>query len=1327
MKTILKILNISKDELALVGIMTSLFFVLIFGNLLAVNAGNSLFSFHFGGTKNLPQMYLLLALISCFLALFMTFFADRFPRIFLMRVLCFLMLFFSLIVHQAYRFHATWTSIYFPILYLGIQLSWLMSNMQYWLIANDICDTREAKRLFSLFSSGGILAGCLAGIFAQWFVKNTDTVNLLHIWSGMLIIAIFLLNHIEKIFKQRLKVKKSSVEGEEESYFFQLKSGLSYLVSDPMLKGIAITFCLLQLLIFNTDYYFIEIINDLSQSSTDLAAKFGWVRSFSSFLSLLIQLFLTSRIVAFFGVGNTFLIFPLTLVFHFSYLAISFDETAAIFARTNRIVLVTSLFTATQNMLFNPLAAEIRGRVRTIISIFFEPLGIGLSGIFFLGITSHFKGPQICMISAVIALLTVFLSLFIKKYYVKSLVKNLDSGSHEIRFEAIEFLGREKEMIQPLVKALKSQEPQIRLNAAIALGHSRNPKALPILIDAINDREEEVRDAVCEAIGKQGGQPILKPLLEQLAVENVKKVKATIIKSISKLESEDVKNILIENLKDSDTRIIANSIEALHNFKDNREVLEIVKPFITHKNHRIRANTAVLLINSKIREYQAKGTDTLTKMLYNRNKMMRCSALIAFGEVNREEYLSFLVNALGDDEPEVRYNAVKAIGKIPSTRTIPDLLDMFGDRDERVRKETINTLALFGEQVNPLLMEIIESESSLSKKTLAIQALGQFGKKESINTLLKMVGSEVNEIAQAAVNALKGIKDPVIIEPLIEHLQSEDGRVKATIITVLGSFKEKRLKNIFLQYLNDESDRIRSNALDALEGLQDPKISETVLPLLEDSSPRVRATAARVLDRLGYPQGRGQLKIMLAHPDKWIKTSAIYALGELGNADFTMLIVNYISDPDPDIRRNARLALEKIGAQMILDGEESQVDAGTLKTLSQYSLEPLIAATKNEDPKVRLHALKLLKDLPEIGDLSPLKQLLSHEKDPKTIKASLQIFAKYPQEKYLEDILNCLNMQNNEINLEALRALRGYDTEKIKDPIIHFSTQLSEKLKKIQKRLLKIISTGETLLIEKIGQSLKKEQESLVKIGLEILATLHDSKTIFFIEKKLSDPDPRVRANAIEALESIGEKSIVKILLPILETKIELARQDESIGVFSIMTELLEEKESGLKEKTMEVLEEFGIHRLLLPFFTLNKNEKSLIQKRSLFFQRLRKILDFEMNLQKLNEDEQQLLNLVLETMGKKKEDTIKRFKEIIQKAKRGVTKVMLLRVISIITQEKAIPLLEEYLQSSHPDLKKEAFQQLLETDSEIARKLVLQYYKSDPELESLFQTRQDL
>src|SRR5262245_8372963 len=62
-----------------------------------------------------------------------------------------------------------------PTLYVWVGIYGVIAVSQVWTMANFVCTTREAKRLFGMLGSGGIAGGIAGGFLTRWIAPRLGT------------------------------------------------------------------------------------------------------------------------------------------------------------------------------------------------------------------------------------------------------------------------------------------------------------------------------------------------------------------------------------------------------------------------------------------------------------------------------------------------------------------------------------------------------------------------------------------------------------------------------------------------------------------------------------------------------------------------------------------------------------------------------------------------------------------------------------------------------------------------------------------------------------------------------------------------------------------------------------------------------------------------------------------------------------------------------------------------------------------------------------------------------------------------------------------------
>ncbi len=104
---------------------------------------------------------------------------------------------------------------------------------------------------------------------------------------------------------------------------------------------------------------------------------------------------------------------------------------------------------------------------------------------------------------------------------VPALIRALRDDNRDVRLAAAMALGelRDRRAFEPLIVILKDEDWAMRHGAARALGNLGDPGAVELLIATLKDKDENVRGAAAYALGELGDARAVEPLIAALKDE----------------------------------------------------------------------------------------------------------------------------------------------------------------------------------------------------------------------------------------------------------------------------------------------------------------------------------------------------------------------------------------------------------------------------------------------------------------------------------------------------------------------------------------------------------------------------------------------------------------------------------------------------------------------------------------------------------------------------------------------------------------------------------------------------------------------------------------
>lgn len=172
-----------------------------------------------------------------------------------------------------------------------------------------------------------------------------------------------------------------------------------------------------------------------------------------------------------------------------------------------------------------------------------------------------------------------------------------------------------------------------------------------------------------------------------------------------------------------------------------------------------------------------------------------------------------------------------------------------------------------------------------------------------------------------------------------------------------------------IEAIQNADEQVRSDATMALGQSGDKRAVEPLIELLKHHhDPNVRWSVIQALWRLGDQQALKPLLAALKDKDSYVRRAAAYALGQLGDQRAIQPLLAAFRDESPGVRISASLALGEIGAAAVTpllafleqEGHHDEVEHALRAMNDPQAVEPLLAALKSENRRMRAYAAQFL-------------------------------------------------------------------------------------------------------------------------------------------------------------------------------------------------------------------------------------------------------------------------------------------------------------------------------------------------------------------------------
>jgi ATP:ADP antiporter, AAA family len=267
----------------------------------------------------------------------------------------------------------------------------LFNTAVFWAFMTDLFTVEQGKRLYGFIAVGGTLGAILGAYITKHYVSEVGPANLLVIAAAMFAIAGFLVRFFPSGFtvEDKTATAEAPIGG-------SVWSGISHICRSPYLMGLAATILLYTTT--STWAYFqqSDLAREAFKTPNDrtqfLASLEIWVNS----ITVLIQVFLTGRLLKWFGVAFTLVALPFVSMVGFGAMGIAASLAMLAVFQVARRAAAYALMRPSREILFTVLRREDKYKVKSITDTLgyrtgdqlgawsyrgFHDLGLGLNAI----------------------------------------------------------------------------------------------------------------------------------------------------------------------------------------------------------------------------------------------------------------------------------------------------------------------------------------------------------------------------------------------------------------------------------------------------------------------------------------------------------------------------------------------------------------------------------------------------------------------------------------------------------------------------------------------------------------------------------------------------------------------------------------------------------------------------------------------------------------------------------------------------------------------------------------------------------------------------------
>jgi AAA family ATP:ADP antiporter len=926
-KYLLKVFHLREDELKKTLLLQLNIFLLITTLLIVKPTINSLFLSELSSNA-LPLGYILTAISAIIGSMFYDKILEKFALNTVIEYTLIGSVLSLVIFGIAFNLNiATGHILFIP--YIWVAIFGLLTASQFWILANLVYNVREAKRVFGFIGAGAIAGGIFGGYLTSILTKIIRSENLLFVAALFVACCLPIVKYIWKNNVVTLNTFQVSLRSnpKDESPFTLIKQ-------DKLLTLIALVIGISVIVAKLVDYQYSDYASKLIKDEDQLTSFFGFWFSTLSVISLIIQLFLTQKIVAAFGVGKSLLLLPIGIITGSILLIVIPQLWVIIFIKIIDGSFKQSVNKAATELLSIPIPIDTKKKTKTFTDVVIDSIATGLAGLILLLFINALNIASTYISLIIIALISVWL------YFIYHLQK--------------EYIISFKKLFEnPTLKKEKT-----------------NKKEVPVthIIDTVKTiflmgTESQILHMLQKTLEVKNEAFFFS--IKNLTTHKSAKVRALAIENLYFLKTENLSFKIEKMVFDEDQLVTTSAFRYLLKNYEN-DTIELFNKYLKSKDTTI-ANAALIGLSLELR-----NNTTLQERFSIKNRLLKAlkqwdelyngkektnkiiAILEAIGNARVEKFYTVISEQLNAPIIKIQNVAITSAGKTLDPQFINQIIQHLSAK--KTRKHAIDALFYFGEPIISILeKKILQETIDLEDAIHVIAVIEKFASQKAIYSLLKLTDNTEHIIKIEAIDALKRLKwnypnlrlkNEFIIAKILDECQLYQSTLAVVHSQIVIQYKKKKepietqeeiearnglihlleqrldrqlirifsflgikyppndVDSIFSTILNGKEEQ-RIHAIEFLDNILDTQLKKELLPIAESvlidsiSEEKIKKLRLNVYSEFECYQ------TLLTGKDFKLKQAVLYLIEKTHNKTFLPLLKIALNDRNEKIRKKA--------------------------------------------------------------------------------------------------------------------------------------------------------------------------------------------------------------------------------------------------------------------------------------------------------------------------------------------------------------------------------------------------------------------------------------
>ena len=456
-----------------------------------------------------------------------------------------LLIIFSLLLPTG----AEWVTVAF---YVFGQILGVLLISQFWTVANDVYDARQAKRLFGFIGAGASLGGFAGAAVVAVIVREVGIDSLLLVSAATLggCLAIVVTIGRRHMFSASLSIDETGVGGRE---------GIRLLLQSRHVRVVALAVMCAAAGATIVEQQLNMAAEALKGQEGDaaIAAFLAEIILYTSVVGFILQVVATSRIHRSLGLAFALVLLPVALGSMATVILLTGAFWAPQAARVLDSTLRYTVDKTSREVLFLPLSSELKYRAKPFIDVTMDRFAKAATAVVVLVLIQPWglglDWRRLSYASIAVMVLWIATALVARRQYFNAFRQSLDSRTLEV--DSVRVDVGDPETIETLVEELSNPDPAAVLYAIGMLEMLDKRKLISPLL--LHHESPRVRVRALRALSAVRSHIALRwrPAVERLVHDPDVGVRAAALRALAEFSHEDAASLLRRHLSDPEPQV----------------------------------------------------------------------------------------------------------------------------------------------------------------------------------------------------------------------------------------------------------------------------------------------------------------------------------------------------------------------------------------------------------------------------------------------------------------------------------------------------------------------------------------------------------------------------------------------------------------------------------------------------------------------------------------------------------------------------------------------------------------------------------------------------